>query len=168
MIKLSPILEVYITNVCNLSCRGCNRYNNYNFKGHQLWDDYADDFELWATKIDADLISIIGGEPTLNPDLEKWCINLRRLWPNTEIMIASNGTYFRPEFNYFYDKYRVGFSITLHNTDTAEDIMNNWIKNAQISTFLPGFIFYQSNVIDKNGHFTVYDSDKMLHSLLVV
>jgi molybdenum cofactor biosynthesis enzyme MoaA len=39
------LLEVYITNVCNLSCRGCNRFNNYNFKGHQLWADHADEYE---------------------------------------------------------------------------------------------------------------------------
>jgi len=161
MIKLSPILEVYITNVCNLACRGCNRYNNYNFKGHQYWDDYADDFELWATKIDAELISIIGGEPTLNPDLEKWCSNLRRLWPNTEMMIASNGTYFRPEFDHFYDKYRVGFSITLHDINTASKIMKTWIKNAELDSFIPGFFFHQSNVIEENGYFTAYNSDKI-------
>ena len=31
--------EFYITNVCNLSCNGCNRFNNYKFRGFQRWED---------------------------------------------------------------------------------------------------------------------------------
>ena len=34
--------EFYITNVCNLNCTECNRFNNYHFSGHQRWDDYSD------------------------------------------------------------------------------------------------------------------------------
>lgn len=32
-------MEFYITNVCNLTCTGCNRFNNYKFKGFQRWTE---------------------------------------------------------------------------------------------------------------------------------
>ena len=35
-----PNIEFYITNVCNIACPQCNRFNNWNFKGHQIWKDY--------------------------------------------------------------------------------------------------------------------------------
>ena len=89
MIRLFPVVEFYITNVCNLTCRGCNRFNNYNFKGHQLWADHANAYEAWAKRLDLPRIVIIGGEPTLNPDLELWASNLRRLWPDSVIMIQT-------------------------------------------------------------------------------
>ena len=92
MIRLFPVVEFYITNVCNLTCRGCNRFNNYNFKGHQRWVDHASAYETWSKRLDLPRITVIGGEPTLNPDLELWASNLRRLWPDAVIMIQTNGT----------------------------------------------------------------------------
>jgi organic radical activating enzyme len=162
MITLSPVLEVYITNVCNLTCRECNRFNNYNFTGHQYWNDHADAVEQWSTKLNASEIMIIGGEPTLNPDLELWASNLRRLWPNTSIGIQTNGTYIRPHFAKFWDKYQVSFNLSLHDIDTAEDIMQKWqeLLGSHFNTFLPGFIFNQANIINNDTYFTVYDNDK--------
>lgn len=164
MIKFSPVLEVYITHVCNLSCRECNRFNNYNFKGHLYWDDYTSDFENWSKRITANRITIIGGEPTLNPDLEKWMSNLRRLWPDVEIMVQTNGTYLRPEFIDLTNKYNIGFTVSLHDVSTAKAIMDNWTKNyhSEFGNFVQGFIFSQSNIIDKGTHFTVYNEEPKL------
>ena len=75
-------LEFYITNVCNLTCNGCNRYNNYKFSGWQSWDD-------------ADIRHpvILGGEPLLNPDIVKWIKGVNKLWPDhSGTQVQSNGT----------------------------------------------------------------------------
>lgn len=84
--------EVYITNVCNYSCTHCQSLNNFAFKGHQLWSDYQKDYELLSTRIDIDQLQIIGGEPTLNPDFEKWVYGLSNLWPKTKLQISTNGS----------------------------------------------------------------------------
>ena len=84
--------EIYITNVCNLSCTHCQSLNNFSFKGHQLWKDYKDEYTALSDRIDITTIQIIGGEPTLNPDFEKWVDGISKLWPNSKLQISTNGT----------------------------------------------------------------------------
>jgi organic radical activating enzyme len=156
MIRLFPVVEFYITNVCNLTCRGCNRLNNYNFKGHQRWADHAVAYEAWSHRLDLPRITIIGGEPTLNPDLELWAKNLRRLWPQAVIMIQTNGTYQRPEHLTFWDKYRVGFGLSLHDPATANELKAKWRNYAGE---IEAFVFHQSTVIKHSNYFTLHTSD---------
>ena len=84
--------EVYITNVCNHSCTHCQSLNNYAFKGHQLWAEHEAQYRVLSNKIDFDTLQIIGGEPTLNPDFEKWVAGIADLWPSTRLEISTNGT----------------------------------------------------------------------------
>jgi organic radical activating enzyme len=84
--------EIYITNVCNYSCTHCQSLNNFAFKGHQQWEEYQDDYKALSDRVDIDTIQIIGGEPTLNPDFEKWVENISNLWPNSKLQIATNGS----------------------------------------------------------------------------
>lgn len=163
MIKLFPVVEFYITNVCNLSCRGCNRFNDLNFKGHQRWADHADAYEAWSKRLDLPRITIIGGEPTLNPDLELWVSNLRRLWPDSVIMIQTNGTYRRPEHLTFWNKYRVGFGISLHDPLTANTIRENWLKDGfPESGFIEAYTFHQRTIIQQDDHFVLHHSNAEL------
>jgi organic radical activating enzyme len=85
-------VEIYITNVCNYSCTHCQSLNNFTFKGHQLWDDYREEYSTLSQKIDIETVQIIGGEPTLNPDFEKWVVGIAELWPNAKLQISSNGS----------------------------------------------------------------------------
>lgn len=86
-------LEFYITNVCNLTCSGCNRYNNYKFAGWENFDQYEETLTRWAEKIDIVKPVILGGEPLLNPSINKWVAGIRQLWPNSYApQIQSNGT----------------------------------------------------------------------------
>lgn len=156
MIKLFPVVEFYITNVCNLSCRGCNRFNDLNFKGHQRWADHALAYEAWSKRLDLPRITIIGGEPTLNPDLELWISNLRRLWPNAVIMVQTNGTYQREEHMDFWHKYNVAFGVSLHDPATADEIKEKWKYKAG---FIEAFTFHQSTVIQQNDHYVLHRSD---------
>lgn len=84
--------EVNITNVCNYSCAHCQSLNNYAFKGHQNWDDYKNEYLNLSQQLDIDQIQIIGGEPTLNPDFEKWVDGISKLWPGSKLQIATNGS----------------------------------------------------------------------------
>jgi hypothetical protein len=86
-------LEFYITNVCNLTCSGCNRYNNYKFAGHWTWADDEPILTQWAKKIDIRHPVILGGEPLLNPDIVEWIKGVNRLWPDhSGVQVQSNGT----------------------------------------------------------------------------
>jgi len=86
-----PNVEFYITNVCNIACANCNRYNNYNFKGHQLWKDYEPVYQAWSEKIRLQKITILGGEPLMNPSVCDWIRGLNRIWKK-RVQILTNGT----------------------------------------------------------------------------
>ena len=50
-------VEFYITNVCNLNCDQCNRFNDYKFAGWQRWSDYEAIHQRWAELVDITVAS---------------------------------------------------------------------------------------------------------------
>jgi organic radical activating enzyme len=86
-------VQFYINNDCNLACKNCVSYNNFDFKGYYLWKDSEKKNQQWPRFINPGRISILGGEPYLNPDLMSWVRGIRSLWPDHDyITVATNGT----------------------------------------------------------------------------
>jgi organic radical activating enzyme len=83
--------EFHITNVCDISCNNCNKFNNFNLKGSFNWDSVKETYSKWASILTIDEISIVGGEPLTNLDIVNWIYGIRKLWPATRISIATNG-----------------------------------------------------------------------------
>jgi organic radical activating enzyme len=121
-----PYLEFYITNVCNYNCKNCNRFNNFNFTGHQLWDDYKDIYKQWANIITADRIGILGGEPLLNPSIVSWISGIANLFPKSKIVIITNGSQLHrwPELYELLKSFqgRVSLSINVHSLKHKEEM----------------------------------------------
>lgn len=88
---ISNKVDFYITNVCNLTCENCNRFNNYKFTGWQRWSDYADVYQQWSKRVKLTAITIMGGEPFLNPTLTNWVKGLNETF-NVSVQILTNGT----------------------------------------------------------------------------
>ena len=182
-------LEFYVTNVCNLTCNGCNRYNNYKFAGWQSWDEYGPILERWAEKIDIRHPVILGGEPLLNPEINKWVEGLKRLWPDhSGVQIQSNGTRI-DKVRGLYEALGNGqghwIGISIHNPDDKEEIFSrirNFLKGPLVETSDPNHPigsdfqftdvnknyvhawmsnkFVQSNILElPNGRFGLYNSD---------
>jgi organic radical activating enzyme len=182
-------LEFYITNVCNLTCSGCNRYNNYKFAGHWTWDEAKLVLQQWAKKIDVRHPVILGGEPLLNPDIAKWVAGVNRLWPtHSGVQVQSNGT----RLDLVDGLYDVldpvkgnWLGISLHSEEHREPLFNrirNFLKHPIQETQNPNdpvgsqwqFVdvnkryihvwnnnrFVQSNIIENSdGTRTLYQSD---------
>lgn len=160
MITIEPYLEFYITNVCNLACNGCNRFNNFpGFKGHQRWNDHKYEYAKWAKRITSPFITILGGEPTLNPDLELYASSLRVLWPDSNIMIQSNGSYKREIHDMYWRKYRVGMSVSLHDASTADILREKW---KGLGYTEEAFDFREAAVISINGQYVVHNNKPQL------
>lgn len=152
-------LEFYITNVCNFNCTDCNRGNNFNFKGHQRWDEYQDAVRAWSTRLQPDKIGILGGEPMMNPDFEKWLINIANLWPESRIKIITNGS----QFNRWPKLYeimaetngRMQIKVNCHNIDYRDHLIQT------IENFYPGD--YHQSITDyhlkcwKDGYDAIKD-----------
>jgi organic radical activating enzyme len=87
-------VDLYITNVCNLTCQQCNRFNNFDFRGWQRWSDYEDQYQQWGQLVKITAPTIMGGEPFLNPTLIDWVQGVNRIF-GVEVQILTNGTRFR-------------------------------------------------------------------------
>jgi len=121
-------VEFYITNVCNLTCENCNRFNNYNFSGWQKWSDHEAEYTEWAKKLRLQRITILGGEPLLNPTICDWVEGINRLW-DKGVQILTNGTRLNQVPN-LYDRIskwqgthpgiRNWIGISLHNNNDLE------------------------------------------------
>jgi hypothetical protein len=180
-------LEFYITNVCNLTCNGCNRYNNYKFSGWQSWDEAEPILTRWAKKIDIRHPVILGGEPLLNPDIVKWIKGVNALWPDhSGVQVQSNGTRIDCVKG-LYDAvdHNNWIGISIHNPDDREEIFNrirNFLGPTTTETQNPDdpigrdyqfqnkqgkYVhawmsnkFVQSNIIElPNNKYTLYQSD---------
>jgi organic radical activating enzyme len=143
--------EFYITNVCNLNCSRCNRYNNYAFSGHLNWDDHSAEYQQWSKKLNISCIGILGGEPLLNPGLDRWIRGISDLWPSSTIQILTNGTQF-DRWPGLYDllaeyQGRIRISVNRHNAEKTQDTL------ASIEKFYPG-PYKKYYVSPENGYFT--------------
>lgn len=152
------ILETYITNVCNYSCTHCQSFNNYAFKGHQRWDDYKDAYKELSEKLDVGNMSIIGGEPVLNPDFNLWLFGIANLWPDSRLRISTNGTKLDVFDKKIYNLLAINkgtIQITCHD-DRLYTSMKQWAYN-----FLQGKInekligkykgHTSTTIVDQNG-----------------
>lgn len=147
-------LEFYITNVCNLACPDCNRFNDHNFRGHQLWQDFERDHEEWGRKLEVSGLVILGGEPLLNPTICDWIRGLNRCF-GQNVQVLTNGTRLNhtpglykalADFNNgYYASNWVGISV--HNIDDLE----RCIQEAQ--RFLQGQIttYHGRDCVDHTG-----------------
>jgi organic radical activating enzyme len=119
------ILQFYITNVCNLTCKDCESFNDRKFKGHFYWEDYADEYRQWSKIIDIEKLGIIGGEPFANPTLLTWVKEVRALWPNSPVAeIWTNGTYLKFKQDLGKEIIKEGFQlrVCVHDPEQYEEV----------------------------------------------
>lgn len=87
-----PRVEMHIMDSCNLNCRGCTHFS-------PLFEEEKPDFESRMRDVKAlkekiphiAAFSILGGEPFLNPDIDRYMIQIRQILPDTYIQIVTNG-----------------------------------------------------------------------------
>jgi organic radical activating enzyme len=164
---LSCLAKIYITNVCNLTCYQCNRYNNFDFKGWQRWSDYADIYKKWGDRIEfTNHLTILGGEPLLNPDIVNWISGISDAF-NVPIQIRTNGTRL-DKIKGLYEVLRQAganhghknyIAISLHDKNDFANIRKKICK------------FLQGNVSQKwhpDGHIDFIDSNNQLVRLQLI
>jgi organic radical activating enzyme len=159
-----PKVEFYINNTCNLTCNNCNRFNNYNFKGWQNFNDYREVLEKWGQLIQIQKIVILGGEPLLNPTLLDWIDGLNRIF-DCPIQIQSNGltlSKVKKLYSRLLDTNN-WLGISWHNPDHE-----NWLQE-QVDNFLEAPIEKISNtaVMDDKTHITYIDRNNVKISVWV-
>lgn len=84
-------LEMHVTHACNLSCESCCHYSNHNHKGSigaleaEVW------MSAWRGRFTVNEFVLLGGEPTLNPELLHFFPLVRKYWPEAKLTVITNG-----------------------------------------------------------------------------
>jgi organic radical activating enzyme len=122
MDDVSPMLvnnlDVHVTNSCNLHCHGCNHLANYGYGGPFKVEELVDWIKPWKDRLYFKRISLLGGEPLLNPYLKDICITYRRLFSQkeTKLRIITNGILITkcPWLKELIQEYHVHIQVSLH------------------------------------------------------
>ena len=186
--------EFYITNVCNLSCSGCNRFNNYNFRGRQRWADLEPVYREWSKSVSIRHCAVLGGEPLLNADVNDWCRGILELWPDTYLRLITNGYRIehRQDLYNLNLEYKDRFSVWVgvHNEHHVHDVssrVKQWQQEPIVDTLYDqdpynvyrilqdvngistrieyNWWFHQGTIIDQLGVKRLHNSDpEMAHA----
>lgn len=86
-------IETHIVEHCNLKCRGCSHFSGLAKPEFKSFEDYKKEMTALAKVTNSQLrtIRIMGGEPLLNPNFTDYYLLARNLFPNSEIVLVSNG-----------------------------------------------------------------------------
>ena len=85
------ILDISTTIGCNLSCKGCNHFSNYFAPSSKLdTDSLIEDIGIILPRLDIGRVSVIGGEPLLNPRCKE-IVNACRSHTNSPVYLYTNG-----------------------------------------------------------------------------
>jgi hypothetical protein len=90
MIEL-PNLEFHAAHACNLYCAQCSHYSNFHAGGIVSLEEARANFDAWKGRLAPKRIAILGGEPTLNPELISIIELARQSFPNAEGLFVTNG-----------------------------------------------------------------------------
>jgi len=129
-----PFLEVMVIRGCNLSCQGCTTFSDLPHAGYFTWGQGRQELEPWANRINLPAIGIMGGEPLMNPYLDTWLSGIRKLLPNSQIRLTTNGLLLEKNWHIFElmrDMENTVFKISDHVSDpkltkTIEHIMSSY------------------------------------------
>ncbi len=84
-------VETHVYNQCNLNCKGCTHFSNIdNSKAISLMD-FEKNMFLLSKFYNVNTLRLMGGEPLLNRDLDKYILIARKYFPFSNIDIATNG-----------------------------------------------------------------------------
>ena len=86
-------LEHHIVDHCNLKCAGCSHFSGLAPEWFEDIEDFIRDFTQLQKITDGQVrtIRLMGGEPLLHPEVEKFLVEARKLFPKSEIQLVTNG-----------------------------------------------------------------------------
>lgn len=84
------MLDVHVTNSCNLHCDGCNHWSNYGFIESFSCDTLTQWAKPWAERLIPERINLLGGEPLLNKECQEIVYSYRNLFPDSTNKLFTN------------------------------------------------------------------------------
>ena len=84
-------IEFHVSHVCNLNCKGCCHFSSLTKRKFPNFDEWNEGFMRLQEFIPyIREIHLLGGEPLINPELSRYALRTRELYPDAKIEIISN------------------------------------------------------------------------------
>ena len=112
-------LEYHLVDSCNLNCAGCSHYSSLVDKHtYRTVEEIINDLTLLKNKVGDNLchLRLLGGEPLLHPQISECLNEIRKLFPNTNLSLVTNGLLLKSMKQEFYDTC-LGCNIRIRITD---------------------------------------------------
>jgi hypothetical protein len=94
-LKIKPALfrlEIHLVDHCNLNCKGCDHLSPIADKWFANLDVFKNDMQQLRKLFSGiPAIYLLGGEPLLHPDVERFLFVAREHFPKTTLMLMTNG-----------------------------------------------------------------------------
>ncbi len=129
-------LEIHVSHTCNLACDNCSHFSNYGHSGNITPDIVEQWSAPWLDRLQPEYLSLLGGEPTINPQLIEIIYTTRACWASSKIQLVTNGWFLHrfPDLPAALEKYDIRLEVSIHhdgeryNTKVAEihKLLNAW------------------------------------------
>lgn len=146
-------LEIHIVDHCNLNCAGCNHFCSLAEPFYISLDDFTNQLKLVKEKLPSlKWLMLLGGEPTLHPQLLELCQIARNLFPDIIIEILTNGKDLskvvaqKKEFQ----KLNIQFTIARYNIQYNEEHIKT-VCEIGASSFSWGRESFNQTLVDITG-----------------
>lgn len=146
--------QVHLTDMCNLNCKGCGHFSNIAKEPRSLeLGKYRDDLQQLRSMFwGVERIYLLGGEPLLYQNISEVIKQTRRIFPDSEIHITTNGLLLPKMEDNFFDvvnmtKSHIEISMYPKTYENREEISNVLEKHDLVNTTI---IWGESCVYKKN------------------
>lgn len=118
----TPILNIPVAFACNLACEGCSHYSNHAHRGFVPLDEAETWMKAWSGRLRPGVFSLLGGEPTVHPELVAYARIARACWPDSHLRLVTNGFFLHrhPELReLFAGDPRASIHLSIHHDGAA-------------------------------------------------
>lgn len=130
--NIPEILDIHITHNCNLTCESCSDFTNNGLSKMLSLEEAEDWMSLWTQRITPKNFLILGGEPTLHKDLEKFLYLSKRMWPKSNLILITNGFFIHLHENLWKSLKDNDIILSISFHDDSKEYMKKIINNIML------------------------------------
>jgi hypothetical protein len=142
-------VTINLTHLCNINCKHCNQVINRSQYKYLTIKQYHSIIQA-LRKINFNAIGLSGGEPLLHPDINWLILNIKKVFPEKDLLLVTNGLL----MNRLGEKEMDCFSqisISWYK-NINDDIINNYYNSKFPNIIISnGNNFYDPNLVKENG-----------------
>ncbi len=128
--------NIHIVEHCNLNCRGCYHFSSIAEEEYLDIEEYEKDISRLGVLFDGEMqeIFIMGGEPLLHPEVEKFFTVTRKYFPVGRVKLLTNGILLDKMSDSFWNVVKdtgteiwvTKYPIALNYEKMEEHVLHSW------------------------------------------